>query len=176
MFYNSWSELLHTLIVGSLGYVALIILLRISGKRTLSKWNAFDFIVTIAFGTILGSILLSTNTSLLQGVLGFGLLILFQFIISWLSVRFKGVPGLINAQPTLLLYKGKLLHDALKRERITEGEIRAALRTSGIAALEDVDAVVLETNGSFSVIEEITTDSASALTDVQGYSRKTSRV
>ncbi|MEO1764122.1 MAG: DUF421 domain-containing protein, partial [Cyanobacteria bacterium J06629_18] len=54
--FNSWDTLQHTLIVGTLGYVATIILLRVSGKRTLSKWNSFDFIVTIAFGSILASL------------------------------------------------------------------------------------------------------------------------
>ena len=175
MFY-SWPALLHTLVVGSVGYIALIILLRISGKRTLSKWNAFDFIVTIAFGTVLGSILLSTDTSLAQGVLGFGLLILLQFLITWLSVRSKDMQGLIKAKPTLLLSKGEFQHEALKRERVTEGEIRAAIRANGSAALEDVEAVVLETDGSFSVIKKNQGSSTSALVDVQGYSQGTSTV
>lgn len=176
MFVDSWSALLHTLVVGSFGYIALIILLRLSGKRTLSKWNAFDFIVTVAFGTVLGSILLSTDTSLIQGVLGFGLLLLLQFLITWFSVRSKDVQGLIKANPTLLLHQGKFQHNALKRERVTEGEIRAAIRANGGAALEDVEAVVLETDGSFSVIEQNQGSSASALVDVQGYPQETSKV
>ncbi|PSO78842.1 MAG: DUF421 domain-containing protein [Cyanobacteria bacterium QS_4_48_99] len=173
--FNSWAALLHTLIIGSLAYVALIILLRISGKRTLSTWNAFDFIVTVAFGSTLASTLLSRDTSLIQGVLGFALLVFLQFIISWLSIRSKKVREWLQAEPTLLLHRGELQHKALKRERITEGEVRAALRAKGIAALEDVEAVVLETNGRFSVIEEIRDTSISALIDVKGYPRGTSR-
>ncbi|MEM8808161.1 MAG: hypothetical protein AAGF01_19240 [Cyanobacteria bacterium P01_G01_bin.38] len=76
--FNSWPSLAHTLTAGSLGYIVIIFLLRISGKRTLSKWNAFDFVVTIAFGSILAAMLLSKETSLAQASLGFGLLVLYQ--------------------------------------------------------------------------------------------------
>jgi uncharacterized membrane protein YcaP (DUF421 family) len=74
--FNSQSYLLNTLIVGILAYIILVFLLRLSGKRTLSKWNSFDFITTVAFGSILATLLLSKDTSLAQGTLGFALLII----------------------------------------------------------------------------------------------------
>jgi len=85
--FNQWSSLAHTLITGSLGYILIIFLLRVSGKRTLSKWNSFDFVVTIAFGSILAAMLLSKTTSLAQAGLGFGLLVLYQFGITWIAAR-----------------------------------------------------------------------------------------
>lgn len=174
--FNNWSALIHTLTVGSLAYLILIVLLRISGKRTLSKWNAFDFIVTVAFGSILATLLLSQKTSLAQGILGFGLLVLLQFLISWLSVHSGVVQKLIKAEPALLLAQGEFQQDALKRERVTKGEVLAAIRASGLSAVEDVEAVVLETDGSFSVIEKLNGKSDSALRDVKGYSQSASRV
>ena len=74
----------------------------------------------------------------------------------------------IKAEPTLLLLRGELRHDAMRRARVTEGEIRAAVRAKGITALEDVEAVVLETDGSVSVLAE-RGSSGSAMRDVQGY-------
>jgi len=176
MFFDSWMALLHTLVAGVFGYVGLIILLRISGKRTLSKWNAFDFIVTIAFGSILSSLILLRDVSIVQGVFGFALLVILQFCISWLSVHTPGVKKWVKGTPTLLVYRGEIQHQTLRHERVTEGEIRAALRQSGYAAIEDVEAIVLETNGNFSVIEQIKHPSASALADVSGYSRETMAV
>lgn len=170
--FNSWDALRHTLIVGSLGYVALIFLLLISGKRTLSKWNSFDFIVTIALGSTLASLMLSKDTSLAQGVLAIGMLVFFQFIITWISVRSKMFQGLIKAEPTLLLFQGELQHNALRHQRVTQGEVLAALRAKGIAGIEDVEAVILETDGTFSVIEKIKRASASALVDVKGYPKQ----
>ncbi|MGB5634998.1 MAG: DUF421 domain-containing protein, partial [Waterburya sp.] len=78
---------LNTLILGTVAYVAIIFMLRVSGKRTLSKWNSFDFVITIAFGSILSSILLSTKDSFGTGILSFALLVLFQYILTWISVR-----------------------------------------------------------------------------------------
>lgn len=167
--FNSWSALAHTLIAGSLGYAVIIFLLRISGKRTLSKWNAFDFVVTIAFGSILASMLLSRDTSLLQASLGFGLLTLYQFILTWVAARSDLVQSLIKAEPTLLFHQGQFRSSALRQERVAEGEVLAAIRSKGIGDIGQVDAVILETDGSFSVIKNL--ENASALRDVQGFRR-----
>lgn len=158
-------------IVGTITYIAIIILLRVSGKRTLSKWNSFDFVVTIAFGSILASALLSTSDVFGKGILAFALLVLFQFVITWISVRSSAIQKLIKSEPSLLLCRGEMRYDTMKQQRIAEGEILAALRNSGISAIEDADAVILETDGSFSVIQNIDNSSASALRDVREFDR-----
>lgn len=89
IFFDSWDSILRTLVITILAYVALIILLRISGKRTLSKMNAFDFIVTIALGSTLATVLLNKSVSLADGVLALFLLIGLQFLITFFSVRSK---------------------------------------------------------------------------------------
>jgi len=174
--FNSWDALLNTLIFGTLGYIGIILILRISGKRTLSKWNSFDFIITIALGSMLANLMLSTDTSLAQGILGIGMLVFFQFIITWVSVRSKIFQQWIKSEPTLLLFQGELQQNALRHQRVTQGEVLAALRAEGIAGIEDVEAVILETDGSFSVIEKIKRSSASALVDVKGYPKETAGI
>lgn len=152
IFFNNWSELLRTGVIGVLAYINLVILLRITGKRTLSKMNAFDFVVTISLGSTLATILLNKDVSLAQGTLALGLLVGLQFVISWASVRTTWVKQLVTGEPMLILYRGKSLGNSLRRTRVTEDEVRAAVRAAGMAALTDADAVVLETDGSFSVI------------------------
>ena len=71
MFFHSWFDLLRVAVVGTLAYSALIVWLRISGKRSLSKWNAFDFIVTIALGSTLATAFLSKDVALAEGVFAF---------------------------------------------------------------------------------------------------------
>lgn len=168
MLSEPWATLLRTVWVGALAYAALVILLRVSGKRTLSKWNAFDLVVTVAFGSTLATVLLSKDTSLAQGVVAFALLILLQFAITWASVRSRRVRRWIKAEPRIVLFAGEFQRDALRAERVTEGEVRAALRAHGVSAVGAVYAVVLETNGSFSVIENPGPDT-SALADVAGF-------
>ncbi|MDQ3386622.1 MAG: DUF421 domain-containing protein [Actinomycetota bacterium] len=169
MFFDGWMTLGRTALVGTLAYLALVLLLRASGKRTLSKMNAFDFIVTVALGSTLATILLSSSVSLARGVLAFGLLILLQFVITWLSVRSPAVRRLVKAEPTLLVHKGEFLHGAMKQERVTEEEIRAALRSQGIPAVDNVEAVVLETAGDLSVIQQHSGEHSSSLQDVSGH-------
>ena len=166
---------LSTLVTGIIAYIAIIFLLRISGKRTLAKWNSFDFVVTIAFGSVLASILLSTKDTFGQGIFAFALLVVFQYIITWIAVRSSWVQKLIKAEPALLLHKGQFQKDVMKRERVAEGEVLAALRTNGISAVEDADAVVLETDGSFSVITDLSKSTASALKDVKEFDRAVPR-
>jgi uncharacterized membrane protein YcaP (DUF421 family) len=166
VFFSSWMGLARVLIVGVLAYAVLVLWLRIAGKRTLSKWNAFDFVVTIALGSTLATALLSKQVVLIEGVVAFALLIALQYVITWLSVRSPTVRRLIKAEPTLLMTQGQFLPQAMKSQRVTESEVRAAVRSAGLAALQDVYAVVLETDGSFSVIKQTEADSSSALADV----------
>ena len=166
MFFDSWSGLGRVVLVGVLAYSALVFLLRVSGKRTLSKMNAFDLIVTVALGSTLATVLLSKDVALMEGVLAFALLIFLQFVITWLSVRSNAVQGFVKAEPALLLHRGRFLHRAMKAERVAEEEIRAAVRAQGIGSLEEVEAVVLETDGTFTVLRSGGTEENSALKGV----------
>jgi uncharacterized membrane protein YcaP (DUF421 family) len=147
-------QLGRILLVGPLAYLLVIVLLRVSGKRTLSKMNAFDFIVTIALGSTLATLILDENLSLLEGGAALAVLIFGQLLITFLSSRFKPVMRLVKAEPTLVYHDGKFLEDVLKRERVTEEEVLAAARGSGHPSLESVDSVVLESDGSFSVLNK----------------------
>ena len=152
MFFNGWFALLRTTVVGFLAYAALVVFLRFSGKRTLAKMNAFDLIVTVSLGSTLATIALSTDVALAQGLLALALLVALQFVITWSSVRWGWVRRTVTGEPTLLLFRGEYLRSALQRARVTEEEVRAAVRSHGLPAMEEIEAVVLETDGSFSVI------------------------
>ncbi len=151
MFFDDWYGIARVLIVGPLAYVALVMLLRASGKRTLSKMNAFDFVVTIAMGSMLASIILTDTVALLEGVAGMAMLIGLQFLITWLSVRNKRVSDLVKGEPSLLFHHGSYLESQLTRTRVTKTEVEAAIRQQGHASVAAVGSVVLETDGSFSV-------------------------
>ena len=172
MFFDDWFAIFRICAVGVFAYAALIVLLRVSGKRTLSKWNAFDFVVTIALGSILASVIMSKDVSLADGAAALVVLVGLQFIITRLSVRFDWLKRLVKAEPALLLDKGEFLTETMRRERVAESEIRAAIRSSGAAAVEEIEAVVLETDGSLSVVKKSAGDSRSALADVSGSSGK----
>ncbi|QUE73956.1 DUF421 domain-containing protein [Stutzerimonas stutzeri] len=166
MFFSGWSTLLRTLVIGVLAYINLIVLLRISGRRTLSKMNAFDLVVTVALGSTFATILLNRNVALAEGTLALALLIGLQFLVTWTSVRVGWVRKLVTGEPALLYYQGQMLGEAMRKARVTEDEVRSALRSSGISAQDGAEAVVLETDGSFSVVKKGAGDSRSTLSDV----------
>lgn len=172
-FFIGWEPLLRTLLVGTCAYLALVVLLRASGKRTLSKMNAFDFIVTVALGSTLASVLTSKEVALLQGIAAFALLILLQLVITWLSVRFQRVQDWVKSEPALLFRHGEFLEQAMCRERVTRVELLAAMRADGVADLSQVGAVVLETDGSFSVIQGAADGAPSTLQVVRGAGENT---
>ncbi|CAA9309753.1 MAG: FIG00989832: hypothetical protein [uncultured Chloroflexia bacterium] len=162
MFFDGWMGLLRVGVVGVLAYAALIILLQVSGKRTLSKMNAFDFIVTVALGSTLATVLLSETVALFEGVAAFVLLIGMQYAITWLSVRSGTVQKLVKSEPSLLFHDGDFLEQVMKRERVTRDEVRAAVRQQGKGSMAEVNSVILETDGTFSVISSPMADSMQA--------------
>lgn len=165
MFFDGWQSILRVLVLGPLAYIALVAVLRIGGKRTLSKMNAFDFVVTISLGSIMAAIVLNSNISLVSGVLAVVVLVLCQIAVTSLSVRWRRFERLIKDDPTLLYYQGEFLEDQLRRVRVTETEVLAAIREQGHPSLERVRAVVLETDSDFSVL--VGDGELSALRNVQ---------
>lgn len=168
MFFNGWDNVARVFVVGVLAYIALVAILRISGKRTLSKMNAFDLIVTVALGSTLATILLSKDVSLAEGVTSFLTLIGLQYLITWLSVRSQTVRSIVTSQPRLLFFRGDFLEPAMRNERITHDEIVAAIRLEGIPEIEQAEAVVLEADGSLIALKRSTTGKATALNTVRG--------
>ncbi len=96
----------------------------------MSKWNAFDWVVSVAMGSTLASCLLARDVSIVQGALGFAVLLALQFIVTWLSVRSHRFSHLVKSEPRLLVRDGRFLSEALKSERVTES-VRAAIRAQG---------------------------------------------
>jgi uncharacterized membrane protein YcaP (DUF421 family) len=172
MFFDGWSGVGRVLIVAIVAYSALIFLLQVFGKRTLATMTAFDFVVTVAIGSILANILLSKDTVFVEGMIAFAVLLGMQYIMSSFSSRSRQFESFIKSGPRLLVYQGQFLTDAMQDERVTEADVLFAIRQRGSASIEDVEAVVLESNGSISVIAKTEGLSGSALENVANYSSK----
>ena len=170
MLFDGWQGMMRILAVGPLAYLGLVLMLRLFGKRTLSKMNAFDLVVTVALGSTLATALLSKDVPLVDGLVALAVLILLQWLISKASVHSERIERWINPEPRLLLHRGEVLHEALQKERVTKEELAAATREAGLASLALVEAIVLETNGDLSVVPtSASTAKPSALKRVKGY-------
>lgn len=147
MIFSDWMSLVRILIIGVGAYAGLILILRISGNRTLSKMNSFDFIVTIALGSTFASAILDRSVALLDALLAFTVLVGLQYLTTWASVRSARVDRLVKSEPKLLFWQGNFLRAEMKREHVTHDEILAAMREQGFSAMTQVGFVVLEPNG-----------------------------
>ena len=166
IFFDNWDTILRTIIAAVVAYAGLVLILRVSGKRTLAKLNAFDWVVSVALGSTLATILLSADVALAEGLLALSLLVGLQWVVARTSMHWPGFKRAIRSEPRLLLKDGKILESALHAERVTEADLKEAIRNKGFGDLADVAAVVLETDGSFSVISRDKAGSRSALEGV----------
>ena len=89
MLFDNWLGIIRVIVLGACAYIALVAILRMSGKRTLAKMNAFDLVVTVALGSTLATVLLSKDIALAEGIIGFLVLVALQYAIAALSVRFR---------------------------------------------------------------------------------------
>lgn len=174
MWFDSWWQLVRVLLVGTAAYATVVLVLRVSGKRTLAKLNAFDLVVTVAIGSTLATILLSTDVSWSEGAIALALLAALQFLVSWTTVRLPRGRSVVTARPALVLRDGALLSEELTRQRLTANEVRQAVRSTGIGDLSEVSAVVLETDGTLSVVPRGKVGDWSALQDLNLSSHQTS--
>lgn len=152
LFLDGLSDLVRVLTLAPLLYCAVIVFIRISGKRTTAQMNNFDWIVTVALGSLMASPILIDDVTLAETLLAIACLIGLQWGVTTLVPKIKWFARAVKAEPSLLVREGIFLDEALSRERVTRGEVASAIRGSGLDSLEDVRWVILESDATMSVI------------------------
>ncbi|PKD17553.1 hypothetical protein APR41_04915 [Salegentibacter salinarum] len=161
-FEASWTSVLAIFLTATGIYLAIIIFTRIAGKRSFSKMSSFDFAMTVAVGSILATTILSASVSLLHGIAGLAAVYILQISAAILR-RFSWFQEAIDNSPLLLMDGNTILHNNLKKARVTEGDLRSKLREANVLNLLQVRAVVFETTGDISVLHS--SDENEALED-----------
>lgn len=153
LFFDNWDNLWHIALCSAISYLTLFLFIRISGKRTLAKMNAFDFVVTVTLGSTLSSMILM-KVPLLDGAVALAVIIALQYFLAYGAKKNKVLEDIINDKPSLLFYNGQFLEDAMTKEVITEEEIIAEIRKYRLERIDDVRAVVMELNGDITVVKK----------------------
>lgn len=134
-------------------YVVVLLLLRMRGKRQLNQLEAFDLVLLLIISEAVQQSLLGNDFSLVNGMTVVASLIAVDLLFELGKRRLPWFERVVTGTPTLLMHDGRLLDDRLRQEGIEVDDILEAARTSqGIASLDDISHVVLERNGSLSVI------------------------
>ncbi|WP_040248592.1 DUF421 domain-containing protein [Psychroserpens mesophilus] len=146
------SDGLIAIVLTAIGiYIALVILTRISGKRSFSKMSSFDFAMTVAIGSVLATVIISKSVSLQHGITGLVVIYALQLLVAT-ARRWKPIRELMDNKPTLLMQNGKIIEGSLKKCKVTESDLKAKLREANVIQLSEVKAVVFESTGDISVL------------------------
>jgi uncharacterized membrane protein YcaP (DUF421 family) len=139
---------LRTLIV----YVFLVLILRVAGKREVGQLSILDLVVLLLVADAVQNSMVGDNTTLAGGVVAVAVLVSADLLLHRITTRSRRVRRLIEGEPRILVRHGRVMWKALEEEGVDAQELKQALRAHGVARPEDADLVVLETNGSMSVI------------------------
>ncbi len=137
-----------------IGFALLLLLLRLSGKRTVAQFNMYDMILTFTVGSVLSSFIVLESVEILDAAAALASIIAVDYAISFAVLRSDGVRRLVKADPALLVFDGEMQRATMRRERIVDDEVLMFMRQRGIDRLEHVKAMVLESTGEISVFTD----------------------
>ncbi len=133
-------------------YVVVILLTRLAGVRSFSKMSGFDFAVTVAIGSVLGSVIIAEDPPIANGVTTLICLFGLQIGMAILRSRFTGLQRLTDNKPRLIMIGKEVQHDQLKKAKMTEDDLWGKLREANVFQFSQVLAVIAETTGDVSVL------------------------
>jgi uncharacterized membrane protein YcaP (DUF421 family) len=154
MFFSNFDGIQRIVIIAVFSYASLVFFLRVSGKRTLSKLNAFDLVITMAMGTTLATTILNSKVTWVKGTTAFLVLIALQYLVAKLTVRLPWFEKIIKSEPQVLFKEGEFKEEAMEKERVPKSAILQAMRSQGLGSMKQVKEVFLESDGSISVIKQ----------------------
>lgn len=136
------------------GILALFILTKILGKTQISQLTAFDFIAAIVLGELVGNALFDEKAGILD--IGFVIVLwgVILYAIEMITQKFKRSRFILEGKPSLIIHKGNLIYEEMRKNKIDINEILQLLRMKDVFALQEVEYAVLETNGELSVLKK----------------------
>jgi uncharacterized membrane protein YcaP (DUF421 family) len=149
-----WDTIGETALTVFFIYLIVILFVRIAGLRTFAKMSSFDFASTIAIGSIIATIVMNSDTSLLKGTVALATIMLFQQIFAGLKYRIPAFQEATENSPTMLMDGTTFLEDNMKRTGVSRSDIIAKLREANVIRMNQVMAVILETTGDISVLHQ----------------------
>ena len=148
-----WQELGMTAARGLLVYVAMLIVIRLLGKRTVGNFTAFDLLVALMLGEVVDEIIYG-DVSLAQGFTAILVVAAAKYVTAWMTCSSPKLSRLLEGKPTELVKNGEVVRSGLRKELLNEKEVMAALRLQGVADVREVKLALMEVDGVVSVIRE----------------------
>jgi uncharacterized membrane protein YcaP (DUF421 family) len=128
-------------------YVFLIVVLRLAGKRELAQLNTFDLVVLLTISNTVQNAIIGEDNTVTGGMIGAATLLLVNNVVVRFLYSHEGIDRLVEGDADVLIDKGVLNLDAMRKELITVTELEAAAHKQGFGSLADIDRAILEPGG-----------------------------
>jgi uncharacterized membrane protein YcaP (DUF421 family) len=151
-----WELVVRSVVV----YGFLLLLLRITGKRQVGQLAPFDLVLLLVLSNAVQNSMNAGDNSLIGGLISATTLVGLNYALGYATFKSKRLEALVEGRPELIVHNGKVFKDAMTRAKLTHHELDAALRQAGCSCVDEVQAAILENNGSISVVPR--TNSASS--------------
>jgi uncharacterized membrane protein YcaP (DUF421 family) len=161
--FDGWLPVARVVFIAAAGYLSLLVLLRVSGQRTLAQMTAFDFVIAVTIGSAFGRTLTAREVSIVEIIAMFLILIALQWLVAWTHERLGRRSRLLSGIPTLVYNDGQFIRQGMRRHRLTEQDLYSVAREKGLGSLAEAHAIVFEPDGKFAVISPSQRGDGSAL-------------
>jgi uncharacterized membrane protein YcaP (DUF421 family) len=148
--FPAWHFVLRAAVV----YAALLLLLRLAGKRQVGQMGAHDFVALLLISNAVQNSMNGGDNSITGGLILAAAIIVMSAFLNWATFKSKRLEAMIEGRPRLLIHRGKLLLPNLEKELVNAHELRIRLRRQGVQRFEDVEQAVLESDGALSIIRK----------------------
>lgn len=155
LFFDDIEKLGRIILTTVMVYLLIVIATKVSGKRSTSQLNNFDWIVTVMIGSLGASIVLLREIPLIEGATSIITLYLLQYLVTKYASISPQFSDFILAEPRIIFYQGQFLPEAMRAERLTRQELEGAMRSKGIHNFNDVEAIIFESNAKLTVIKKM---------------------
>lgn len=152
VFFDNIDKLGRIVLTTVMVYVLIVLVTKVSGKRSTSQLNNFDWIVTVMIGSLGASTILLKDIPFVEGVSSILVLYLLQFLVTKYASISPQFSSFILSEPRIVFYQGQFLPDAMRAERLTRQEIECAMRSEGVHRFDDVEAIVFESDAKLTII------------------------
>lgn len=147
-------SVLHISFRAIIGFVVLLILARLLGKKQLSQFTFFTYITGITLGNIAGEMVLNKDTKIIDGIAALTIWVLLTLLIEFISLKSAKARVLLDGEPTIVIKKGKILKKAMASSRLNMDDLTMLLRDKDVFSIREVDYAILEPNGKLSVLKK----------------------
>jgi uncharacterized membrane protein YcaP (DUF421 family) len=152
MFFHTWADIGRVALATTIIFLLMVALLRVVGQQALAKMSGFDMVSTVTLGSVTATVALTRGITVSEGAAVLLTVLVLQETIRWLQSRYLPVHHMVREPPRVVVWDGQLLEDRLRGTNVSADEVRAAVRKAGLRSISEVQVVVLENDGEWSVV------------------------